>query len=111
MDAALAMLLGVEHMKMGYMGEHLGTRLMPLVDAIVPGTQNTAPTLILPNNRVWLMASNAYKPMTIAYNSGMPLTVEFDPTKTADMTMGVSVTIAIDLVATVASKIGTITPV
>jgi hypothetical protein len=111
MDAALAVLLGLDRARMGYIGEHLGTRLMPLVDAIVPGTQNTAPTLILPNNRVWLMAANSYKPMTIAYNSGMPLNIEFDPMKTADMTMGVSVTIAIDVVATISAKIATVTPI
>lgn len=108
MDAAIATLLGPEYMRMGYIGEQAGVRYMPLMDAIVPGTQNSSPTTVLPTDMAWMMAARSYKPITIAINADTPIQLEYDPVNTADMTMGVNVTTALDMVAVVASKIGVI---
>ena len=109
MDAALAMLLGADYIRAGYMGEYMGTRLMPLTDAVIPGTQNTNPTTILDPNTVWIMASNGRKPMTIGYNSATPITIEITPERTADFTMNMVMTMAIDSVATFVNKVGIVT--
>ena len=109
MDAAIATLLGPEYMRMGYIGEQAGVKYMPLRDAIVPGTQNSSPTTLLPANKAWMMASRSYKPITIAINRETPIELVYDPVNSADMTMGVNVTTALDMVAVVASKIGVIT--
>ena len=111
MDAALIELLGAEYIRAGYIGQFMGVRLMPMQDAIVPGTQNSSPATVLPRNRIWLMASNAYKPLTICYNSESPLQIEIEPMQSANLEIGVNVTFAIDMVALVNSKIATISPV
>ncbi len=105
MDAAIATLLGADYTRAGYLGEFMAVRLLPMMDAIVPGTQNTTVETILSQNDIWMMAGNGYKPMTIAYNSGTPITLEMDPTRTADFEIGINVTIAMDAVAVFASKI------
>lgn len=105
MDAALAMLLGRDYNDTGYLGNYLGVRLMPVNDAVVPGTQNTTVDTILSNNDIWMMAANGRKPLTIAYNSATPITIEIDPTKSADFEIGLNLTIALDSAAVFASKI------
>ena len=52
-----------------------------------------------------MMAGAGYKPLTIAYNSGTPITIEMDPTKTADFEIGINITTALDMVAVFASKV------
>ncbi len=109
MDAAIAMLLGADYIRAGYLGEYMSNRLLPIQDVIIPSTQNTNPTTMLSGSQVWLMASNGRKPMTIGYNAGTPITLEIDPMKAADFKMRMNVTMSIDSVLVVASKIGLIT--
>lgn len=106
MDAAIATLLGADYTRSGYLGEYMAVRLMPLIDAIVPGTQNTTVDTMLSPNTVYMMASSGRKPMTIAYNAETPITLEFDPRQTADFTIGINITTALDLVATFIDHIG-----
>ena len=109
MDAAIATLLGADYTRSGYLGEFMAVRLLPLMDVIIPGTQNTAPETMLSTTDVYMMAGNGRKPMTIGYTAGTPITIEMDPTKTADFEIGMNVTIAIDTVATFSSKMAHIT--
>ena len=109
MDAAIATMLGADYTRMGYLGEFMSVRLMPLIDVVVPGTQNGNVTTMLDSTKVWIMAGNGYKPMTIAYNSATPLTLEMDPTKTGDFEIGINLTIAMDAAAVFASKVGLVT--
>jgi len=106
MDAALAMLLGRDYINAGYLGKYMGVRLMPLVDAVVPGTQFGNVSTILPTNKIWVMASSGYKPMTIAYNSYTPITIEIEAEKNPDFMVKLNLTTALDSVAVFASKIG-----
>ena len=105
MDAALAMLLGERYNSTGMLGEFLGVRLMPLRDAVSPVNPNTAPTTILSANDIWMMAANSRKPMTIAYNSATPITLEIDPTRTANFEIGLNLTIALDSVSIFSNRI------
>ena len=109
MDAAIATLLGADYTRSGYLGEFMAVRLMPMQDVIVPGTQNTAPETLLSDTDIYMMSSNGRKPMTIGYTAGTPITIEMDPTKSADFEIGMNVTIALDTVATFSSKIAHIT--
>lgn len=105
MDAALATLLGADYIRSGYMGEYMNVQLFPLQDAIIPGTLNT----ILDAQKIWLMASNARKPMTICYNSATPISISIDAYDNAAFELIFNLTIALDAVAVVADKLGYVT--
>ena len=105
MDAALATLLGVDYIRSGYMGQYMNVGLFPLQDAIVPGTLNT----ILDAQKIWMMASNAAKPLTICYNSATPIAISISAEETASFEMIFNLTAALDMVAVVADKCGLIT--
>ena len=105
MDAAIATLLGADYTRSGYLGEFMAVRLMPMRDVIIPGTQNTTVETMLSENDIWMLAGNGRKPLTIGYTSGTPISIEMDPTRTGDMEIGLNLTIALDSVATFASKI------
>lgn len=108
MDAALATLLGRDYIASGYLGEFLGVRLMPLVDAVVPNTQFTDVTTILPSDKIWLMAANGRKPMSIGYNRDTPITIEIEPEETTSFEYVMNLTTALDMVAIFASRVGLI---
>jgi hypothetical protein len=109
MDAAIATLLGAEYVRTGYIGENMGIRLQSLADAVVPGTQNTTIDTILPSDKIWIMAANSRKPLTIAYNSATPITLEIEASKSGDGELGINMTIALDSAAVFASKVGLVT--
>lgn len=109
MDAALAEVLGAEYTRSGYFGQFMGVRLRALTDAIVPGTQNSTISTVLPSNKIWMMAGRGRKPMTIGYNSETPITLEIDPSKSGDMQIGINLTMCLEAVAVFSSKVGIIT--
>ncbi len=109
MDAAIATLLGADYTRTGYLGQFMAVRLMPLVDAIVPGTQNTTVDTMLDSTKIYMMAGNGRKPLTIGYNRDTPITLEIDPSKAGDMEIGINMTIALDSVAVFADHIGVVT--
>lgn len=109
MDAALATLLGNEYNRRGFLGEFMGVRMMPLMDAVVPNTQNGNVTTILNQSNIYLMAANGRKPLTIGYNRETPVTLEMRPERTADLEIGINMTYALDIVPVFAQKIGLIT--
>ena len=110
MDAALAMLLGRDYIRNAQLGEFMKVRLMPLQNAVVPGTQNGNVTTILSENQVWLMAANRRKPLTIAYNSYTPIQIELEPVETSGAFEYIcNLTIALDSASVFASRVGLIT--
>ena len=108
MDAAIATLLGADYTRMGYLGEYMGVRLMPVDDAIVPNTQFSTVQTVLNASQVWLMAGNGYKPLTIAYNEDTPIQLDVDPSKSGDMELAVNITISLDAIALFQSKMALI---
>lgn len=109
MDAAIASLLGADYVRTGFIGENMGVRLSALTDVVVPGTQNTTVNTILPDNKIWIMSANGRKPLTIAYNSATPITLEILASKSGDGELGINMTIALDSAAVFASKVGLVT--
>lgn len=106
MDAAIATLLGRDYINAGYLGEFMKVRLMPLVDAVIPGTQFTTVDTVLPTDKIYMLAASGRRPMTIAYNSATPITIEIQPEMTASFEYIFNETIALDSVAVFSSRIG-----
>ena len=109
MDAAIATLLGADYTRSGYLGEYMGIMLRPLIDVIIPGTQNTTVSTMLSDSTIYMMAGNGRKPLTIGYNRDTPITLEVDPSKAGDMEMAVNMTIALDAIAVFSDHIGVVT--
>ena len=109
MDAALAMLLGRDYIRNAQLGEFMKVRLMQVTDAVVPGTQNSNVVTMLPEDKVWIMASNRRKPLTIAYNSYTPIQIELEPEETnGAFEYVMNLTIALDAVSIFSSRVGLI---
>ena len=104
LDSALSTMLGIEWTRYGYIGEYMGIRLMPIDNAVVPGTQDTTVTELIPSDKVWLFPMNGYKPVYIGMEEGTPITLELDPSQTADMTIDVLVSVSLDSKAVFGSK-------
>lgn len=109
MDAAIATLLGADYTRAGYLGEFMAVRLLPLMDAIVPGTQYSSVNTILSPNDIWMLSSNGRKPLTLAYNRDTPITIEIEPERTASFELIFNLSIALDSAAVFASKIAHLT--
>ena len=101
-------LMGADYIRSGYLGEFMNVTLRPLMDAIVPGTQNSSVTTMIDNTKIWMMAGNGRKPMVIGFIEGGEISIEIDPTKAGDMELGLNLTTAMDCVSVFASKIGLI---
>lgn len=108
MDAAIATLLGADYARAGYLGEFMAVRLMPLVDVIIPGTQNTTVTTMLPDDKIYMVSGSGRRPMAIGMNGSDPLELSINPYESGDMSIGMSLTYNIDVVAVFESHVGVI---
>lgn len=108
MDAAIATMLGANFTAQGYLGEYMGVMLMPLVDAIRPGTQFTTVETILDPTKIWMLSGNGRKPLTIGFNQDTPISLEWTPSEVASLEIVYNLTIALDSVAVFSSKVGLI---
>ena len=97
-------------MRNGYLGTIQGVPAFELLNAVVPGTQNTTGNLVLNSNDVWIAArrGNGYAPVYIGFEDGTPITLELMPHETADMTLNVNVTASMDVKAVFGSKLAVI---
>ena len=109
MDAALATLLGADYIRAGFLGEYMAVRLIPMTDVVIPGTQNSDVQTMLPADKIWMLAGNGRKPLTIGYNPEGGITFEIDPLQSGDFEIGINMTFCIDSVAVFASKVGLVT--
>lgn len=108
LDAALSTMLGVEWARYGFLGEYMGVNLMPIDNAVVPGTQNTSVVEMVPSDKVWLAPIGGYKPVAIGVEEGTPITIEMSPSDVADGSIDVVVSMSIDAVPVIASKLALI---
>ncbi len=108
MDAAIATMLGANYTAQGYLGQYMGVLLMPLVDAIVPGTQFSTVETILDPTKIWMLSGNGRKPLVIAFNEDTPITLEWTPSEVASLELVYNVTLAMDAVAVFSSRVGLI---
>ena len=108
LDAALAMLLGNEYARSGYLTGYGGAQLMALDQAIVPGTQNTSVSEILPSDVIYIASTNGHKPVYLAMEDMYPISITLDPNETADRSIDIIVTSSLDCAAIFGSKIAKI---
>lgn len=100
--------LGTEVAKEGFLDKYLGARLVPIDQVIVPGTVNSTAQLAIPNDTIYLIATDQYKPVKVVFE-GDSVVVENVPNRTSDKTYTVSMQMKIGVAAVVGSKFGTIT--
>lgn len=115
LDAAMSTMLGTEYYRTGYIAQVAGARLFPLQNVIVPGTQNTTVTELLPADVVYFMAANGYKPVVLGIEEGTPVDIVLTPQgndsngHTADGTIVGTVSISMAAAPVFASKVGKLT--
>ena len=109
LDAALAMLLGNEYARSGYLTGYGGAQLMALDQAIVPGTQNTTVTEVIDTSKIYFAATNGHKPVYLAMEDGYPVTVELSPAETADRSIDIIVTSSLEAKPCFSSKLAVMT--
>lgn len=100
--------LGQELAKEGYLDKYLGTKLIPLDQALVPGTINSTALFAVPDNKIYLVAADSNKPVKLVFE-GDAVTVQEDKDTTTDKTYGLTITMRIGVSAVIGSKIGCIT--
>lgn len=107
-DVALTYGLGSEWNRNGYLGTVSGVPVQELMNAMVPGTVNTTGDLVMPTDMLWVAArpGMGYAPLYIAFEDGGPITVELEPSRTADMTLDITVSTSMDVKAVFGSKVG-----
>lgn len=100
--------LGEEWSKVGYLDAYKGFRLMEIDQALVPGTVNTTANLIVPNDILYFIAMDSYRPIKVVFE-GANVTVETVPTETPDKTGGLAITMRLGTTVAVGSKFGALT--
>lgn len=100
--------LGKEVMDKGYLDKYMGVRLIPLDNAIVPGTLNSSAKLLLADDRIYLLPLGHERPIKVLYE-GDSIEVTRDALRSTDKTYAVNVTYRIGVAAVVGNKFGVIT--
>lgn len=108
--AGIQGLIGEEWVRNGFLANVAGVDLIESSLGVVPGTQNYNPKFIGLDDNIYLMAKVGRAPMVGAMAEGSPITIDFTPRETADMTIDISETIVFDIAAAFSSKMVEIAP-
>lgn len=105
--------IGTEFARNGFLANVAGVDLIETGLAVVPGTQNyNAQFLSLDddvNENVYILAKIGYAPMVGVIADGSPISIEFTPRETADMTIDISETLLFEVAPAFSSKIAKLT--
>lgn len=99
--------VGEDYLSKGYIDKFIGARMIPVDPALVPTTINSAATLAVPDDKIYLVAADAYKPVKIVFE-GTSMTVERIPEETTDKRYGIRIQMRVGVSAIVGSKFGRI---
>ena len=99
--------VGEDYLSKGYIDKFLGARMIPVDPALVPTTINSAAALAVPDDKIYLVAADAYKPVKIVFE-GNSMTVERIPEETTDKRYGIRIQMRVAVSAIVGSKFGRI---
>lgn len=100
--------LGEEIAKNGYLNIYLNTPLIPVDQAMLPGTINNAATLVLNDSVIYFIAAGASKPVKVVFG-GDAYVLETDGYSAADTEYKLSVKMHIGCKAIIGPKVGAIT--
>ena len=99
--------VGEDYLSKGYIDKFLGARMIPVDPALVPTTINSTADLAVPDNKIYLVAADAYRPVKIVFE-GTSMTVERIPEETTDKRYGIRIQMRVGVSAIVGSKFGRI---
>lgn len=99
--------LGVEITKNGFLDRYLGTNIIAIDQAIDPASLNGAANLMIPDDKIFLIAAGAYKPLKVVME-GNEITLTDLPEYTSDRTYTFSVKVRLGIKSVIGSKHGVI---
>lgn len=99
--------VGEDYLSKGYIDKFLGARMIPVDPALVPTTINSTADLAVPDNKIYMVAADAYRPVKIVFE-GTSMTVERIPEETTDKRYGIRIQMRVGVSAIVGSKFGRI---
>ena len=99
--------VGEDYLSKGYIDKFLGARMIPVDPALVPTTINSTADLAVPDNKIYMVAADAYRPIKIVFE-GNSMTVERIPEETTDKRYGIRIQMRVGVSAIVGSKFGRI---
>lgn len=108
--AGIQGMIGDEWVRNGFLGNVGGVDLVEFNLAVVPGTQNYKPQFIsldanLASEHIYIIPRVGYAPMAGVKAIGSPITIDFTPEETADMTIRISETAVFDIQPAFSQKI------
>lgn len=107
--AGIQGMIGDEWARNGFLGNVAGVDLIEAGLAVVPGTQNYNPKFIslddATSQNIYIMAKVGNAPMVGQVAEGSPITIEFSPEETADLTIDISETLVLDIQPAFSQKI------
>lgn len=107
-DAAFRFAPTDDIVTVGYLPAYKSVPMVPLDQAIVPGTINSASiSTVLPDDLIFMIAMGSYKPVKVVFE-GNNVTVAEDPMRTRDLTYGLTLSMNIGCDTIVGSKFGVI---
>lgn len=109
-DAALTYGLGAEWMRNGFLAMVGRVPLFEVNQALVPGTVNTTGVQIFPTDQIYIAGrvNNGLASVYAAVADGSPITIEMEPSQTADFSIDINVTAILDVQPVFAGKIAVI---
>lgn len=99
--------LGVEVAKKGFLDKYLGVNLIAIDQAIDATTLNSTGKLMIPDDKIYLIAANSYKCVKVV-QEGTDISLTDLPEYTSDRTYVFSVKLRIGVAAVLGSKHGVI---
>ena len=100
--------LGKEVMDKGYLDKYLGVSMIPLDNAIRPGTVNSSAELLLADDRIYILGAANDHPIKVCFE-GDTIEVEEDAAHTTDKCYAVEITYRVGVAAILGNKLGVIT--
>ena len=99
--------IGERMNSVGYLTQYLDVPLIAVDNVIAAGTVNTTGTLLIPDDRIYMVPMAGDKPVKIVFE-GNQSSVDDNPEDTSDVRWGITVSQRIGVSAVCGSKFGTI---
>lgn len=97
--------LGKEMMDKGYLDKYMGVKLLPLDNAIRPGTVNSGAELLLADDRIYFLAAAHDHPIKTVFE-GDSIQIEADAMHTTDKCYAITITYRVGVAAVLGNKFG-----
>lgn len=99
--------IGEEMNKIGFLDQYLGVPVIGIHNVLVPGTTNGAATLVLPDDKIFLIPAAGQRPVKVVFE-GNEVSVTYNPDESSDRRYGLSVEMRLGVAVVCSAKYGTI---